>query len=75
MTTHFWNPPHLMPLVEVVMGQRTSLDLAEQVRDLLRRCGRDTLLPPQRGKSVRGGVPVTDEAGVELLAHGPVSAR
>ena len=21
LTTHFWNPPHLMPLVEVVMGE------------------------------------------------------
>jgi 3-hydroxybutyryl-CoA dehydrogenase len=40
MTTHFWNPPHLMPLVEVVMGARTSLAAAEQVRDLLRACGK-----------------------------------
>ncbi len=40
MTTHFWNPPHLMPLVEIVMGARTSLVLAEQVRDLLTACGK-----------------------------------
>ena len=40
VTTHFWNPPHLMPLVEVVMGARTSPALAEQVRDLLRACGK-----------------------------------
>jgi 3-hydroxybutyryl-CoA dehydrogenase len=40
MTTHFWNPPHLMPLVEVVMGARTAAAAAEQVRDLLRACGK-----------------------------------
>lgn len=40
MTTHFWNPPHLMPLVEVVLGERTSMEAAGQVRDLLRRCGK-----------------------------------
>jgi 3-hydroxybutyryl-CoA dehydrogenase len=40
MTTHFWNPPHLMPLVEIVMGARTSLSLAEKMRDLLTACGK-----------------------------------
>jgi len=40
MTTHFWNPPHLMPLVEIVMGARTWLPLAEQMRDLLTACGK-----------------------------------
>ena len=44
MTTHFWNPPHLMPLVEVVMGERTSLALAEGVRDLLAACGKAPVL-------------------------------
>ena len=44
MTTHFWNPPHLMPLVEVVMGARTSLALAEGVRDLLKACGKAPVL-------------------------------
>ena len=40
MTTHFWNPPHMMPLVEVVMGEKTSAELAGRVRDLLRACGK-----------------------------------
>lgn len=40
MTTHFWNPPHLMPLVEIVMGRETSAELAGQVRDLLKACGK-----------------------------------
>ena len=35
LTTHFWNPPHLMPLVEVVMGEQTSAENATAVRDLL----------------------------------------
>lgn len=44
MTTHFWNPPHLMPLVEVVKGDRTSHDLAVAVKDLLARCGKVPVL-------------------------------
>ena len=40
MTTHFWNPPHLMPLVEIVLGERTSPELAERVRALLTACGK-----------------------------------
>ena len=44
MTTHFWNPPHLMPLVEVVKGEKTSHDLVAAVRDLLARCGKVPVL-------------------------------
>ncbi len=40
MTTHFWNPPHLMPLVEIVLGAKTSRAIAEEVRDLLTLCGK-----------------------------------
>lgn len=40
LTTHFWNPPALMPLVEVVCGEATSQDVAFAVRDLLIRCGK-----------------------------------
>jgi 3-hydroxybutyryl-CoA dehydrogenase len=40
LTTHFWNPPHLMPLVEIVRGEKTSADVAETVRTLLERCGK-----------------------------------
>ena len=36
VTTHFWLPAHLVPLVEVVMGDRTSEDVAVRVRDELR---------------------------------------
>ncbi|MCL4541366.1 MAG: 3-hydroxyacyl-CoA dehydrogenase NAD-binding domain-containing protein [Chloroflexi bacterium] len=39
-TTHFWNPPHLVPLVEIVVGDRSHRDEAERLRVLLRRCGK-----------------------------------
>jgi 3-hydroxybutyryl-CoA dehydrogenase len=44
LTTHFWNPPHLMPLVEVVCGDKTDREVADSVVDLLRRCGKTPVL-------------------------------
>jgi 3-hydroxybutyryl-CoA dehydrogenase len=40
LTTHFWNPPHLMPLVEIVRGEKTSEAVAEAVRRLLAACSK-----------------------------------
>ena len=40
LTTHFWNPPHLMPLVEIVLGEKTSAQVAQNVRELLIACGK-----------------------------------
>lgn len=40
VTTHFWNPPHLMPLVEIVRGDKTSPAVAEDLRALLLECGK-----------------------------------
>lgn len=40
VTTHFWNPPHLMPLVEIVQGERTSAQVVQDIRDLLAGCGK-----------------------------------
>lgn len=40
LTTHFWNPPHLMPLVEIVRGEKTSDDVTASVKELLARCGK-----------------------------------
>lgn len=39
-TAHFWNPPHLMPLVEVVKGERTSDDTVERLRSMLSNAGK-----------------------------------
>ena len=36
VTTHFWLPAHLVPLVEVVMGDKTDEQLAVKVRDELK---------------------------------------
>jgi 3-hydroxybutyryl-CoA dehydrogenase len=40
VTTHFWNPPHLMPLVEIVRGKKTADDVVTSLRELLTACGK-----------------------------------
>lgn len=37
---HFWNPPHLMPLVEVISGRETEPGLGDEVAALMRRVGK-----------------------------------
>jgi len=39
LIAHFWNPPYLVPLVEVVPGPRTSRDIVAEAEDLLRAWG------------------------------------
>jgi 3-hydroxybutyryl-CoA dehydrogenase len=39
-TTHFWNPPHLMPLVEIVKGERTNEATLEVLSEVLTRAGK-----------------------------------
>jgi 3-hydroxybutyryl-CoA dehydrogenase len=38
--THFWNPPHLVPLVEVVQNEKTSADVVQRTMALLRDAGK-----------------------------------
>lgn len=38
--THWWNPPHLVPLVEVVRGERTSDETVERTFELLAAVGK-----------------------------------
>ena len=38
--THYWNPPLLMPLVEVVAGPGTEQRLIEQIAEILRELGK-----------------------------------
>jgi 3-hydroxybutyryl-CoA dehydrogenase len=33
--THFWNPPHLVPLVEVIQNERTSGEVVQRTMQLL----------------------------------------
>ena len=38
--THFWNPPHLIPLVEVVPGDKTAVETVDATYDLLLSVGK-----------------------------------
>jgi 3-hydroxybutyryl-CoA dehydrogenase len=42
--THYWNPPLLMPLVEVVAGERTLAALRDRLASLLRAIGKRPVL-------------------------------
>lgn len=50
LVTHFWNPPHIIPLVEVVRGDHTSAETVESTMKLLETAGKHPAL-------VRKGVP------------------
>jgi 3-hydroxybutyryl-CoA dehydrogenase len=38
--THFWNPPHLVPLVEVIQNEKTAPDVVARTMRLLRDAGK-----------------------------------
>jgi 3-hydroxybutyryl-CoA dehydrogenase len=38
--THFWNPPHLVPLVEVIQNEQTSPEVVDRTIGLLRDAGK-----------------------------------
>ncbi len=40
LVTHFWNPPHIVPLVEVVQGQETSNESIDITMSLLKAAGK-----------------------------------
>ena len=40
VTAHFWNPPHLMRLVEIVRGERTSDATVRSLKLVLEACGK-----------------------------------
>jgi 3-hydroxybutyryl-CoA dehydrogenase len=44
ITTHFWLPAHLVPLVEVVMGDRTNMTIAKKIVTELKRWGKSPVL-------------------------------
>lgn len=57
-TTHFWNPPHLMPLVEVIIGAHSDTGLVESIISFLRQCGKTPVLvrkdrPGQLGNRIQ----------------------
>jgi 3-hydroxybutyryl-CoA dehydrogenase len=42
--THYWNPPLLMPLVEIVAGARSSPEALERARAAVESCGKRPVL-------------------------------
>jgi 3-hydroxybutyryl-CoA dehydrogenase len=44
LSAHFWFPPHLLPLVEVVMTDRTGEEQAQRALKILRQCGKAPVL-------------------------------
>jgi 3-hydroxybutyryl-CoA dehydrogenase len=74
---HFWNPPHIIPLVEVTRGEATSDETADLLMAVCRRLGKRPIL-------VRHDIPgfvgnrlqfaVVREA-LHLLAEGVASAE
>ncbi|GHV44173.1 3-hydroxybutyryl-CoA dehydrogenase [Synergistales bacterium] len=44
VTTHFWFPAHLVPLVEVVVGDKSSMEVAVAVKEELDRWGKTAVL-------------------------------
>ncbi|MDR1796111.1 MAG: 3-hydroxyacyl-CoA dehydrogenase family protein [Clostridiales Family XIII bacterium] len=51
--THFWNPPYLIPLVEVVKGEGTSMEVVDKTYDYLKKIGKK---PVKCMKDVQGFV-------------------
>lgn len=42
--THWWNPPHMIPLVEVVKTEWTDQDVAQTMHDLLAEAGKTPVM-------------------------------
>ncbi len=75
--THFWNPPHLMPLVEIVRGERTAASTAEALVALMKRAGKKPVtvhkdMPGQLGNRLLHAL--TREA-IYLIEQGVASAE
>jgi 3-hydroxybutyryl-CoA dehydrogenase len=76
-TTHFWNPPHLVPLVEIVMAERTREETAQDLKALLERCGKVPVIvrkdrPGQLGNRLQ--MAMVREA-VNIVAEGIASVE
>jgi 3-hydroxybutyryl-CoA dehydrogenase len=77
LTTHFWNPPHLMPLVEVVNGERTAEHAALRVCGLLRHCGKVPVIvkkdrPGQLGNRLQAAL---QREAMNIVAEGIASVE
>ena len=41
---HWFNPPHIMPLVEIVLGPETSVTTRDKVQNVLESLGKETII-------------------------------
>lgn len=41
---HWWNPPHIVPLVEVILGKETDMETANQLIEIAECLGKQTVL-------------------------------
>ncbi|MGI6333318.1 MAG: 3-hydroxyacyl-CoA dehydrogenase family protein [Saccharofermentanales bacterium] len=74
--THFWNPPYLIPLVEVVKASETSEDTMERTLDCLLRAGKKAI---RCNKDVPGFVANRMQhalwrEAISIVAHGIADA-
>ena len=44
IVTHFWNPPHLIPLVEIGRGEKTSQETVDVTTQLMTKIGKTPVL-------------------------------
>ena len=77
VTAHFWNPPHLMPLVEIVKGAQTSDEAAEGLKALLTHCGKVVVMvkkdtPGQLGNRLQSAV---KREAMHIVAEGIASVE
>lgn len=72
---HFFNPPHAMKLVEIVMGERTSGETLRDVKDVIDRMGKEAIVIVDSPgfASSRLGVAIGLEA-IRMLQDGVASA-
>jgi 3-hydroxybutyryl-CoA dehydrogenase len=73
---HFFNPPHLMKLVEIVRGERTSEDTVAAVTEVAKRMGKEPIVVTDSPgfASSRLGVAIGLEA-IRMLEEGVASAE
>jgi len=73
---HFFNPPHIMKLVEIVVGERTSNETTEEIRKVIARMKKEAIVvrdSPGFATS-RLGVAIGLEA-IRMLEDGVASAE
>ena len=75
--THFWNPPHLVPLVEVVQSESTRADVVERTMKLFDQVG---MSPVHVKKDIPGFIGnrlqhALKREAIALVANGICDAR